>query len=157
MTERFVYVTYIRTTPEKLWDALLEPDFNRAYWFGMWQESDWKTGSSWKLMFTDGRVADSGRVVEIERPKRLVLEWRNEWKPELHDEGNSRCVMEIEPAGDVVKLTVTHEIEKQGSKLIEAVSGGWPKILSSLKTLLETGTALPQSASSGKAESPATR
>ena len=143
MTERFVYVTYIRTTPEKVWDALLKPEFSRAYWFGMTQDSAWKAGASWKLMFPDGRVADAGEVVEIERPKRLVLRWRNEWKPELREEGYSRCVVEIEPVGEAVKLTITHEIDRTGSKLIEAVSGGWPKVLSGLKSLLETGTALP--------------
>ena len=142
MAERFVYVTYIRTTPEKLWDALLKPEFTRAYWFGMWQESDWKTGSPWKLVFPDGRVADAGEVVEIDAPRRLVLRWRNEFRPELREEGHSRCVIEIEPAGEAVKLTITHELDKTGSKLIEAVSGGWPKILSNLKSLLETGSAL---------------
>lgn len=144
MTERFIYVTYIRTTPEKLWDALLKPEFTRAYWYGIWQDSEWKQGSPWKLMFPDGRVADAGEVVEIERPKRLVLKWRNEWSPELHAEGYSRCVIELEPADETVKLTITHEIDQPGSKFIEAVSGGWPKILSSLKSLLETGKALPR-------------
>ena len=91
----------------------------------------------------NGRVADTGEIAEIEKPRRLVLRWRNEFKPELHKEGYARCVMEIEPAGEVVKLTITHEIDRPGSKLIEAVSGGWPRILSSLKTLLETGMALP--------------
>lgn len=157
MTERFVYVTYIRTTPEKLWDALLKPEFTRVYWFGMSQESDWKKGSSWKLMFPDGRLGDAGEVAEIEKPKRLVLKWRNEWKPEMREEGYSRCVIEIEQAGEVVKLTVTHEIDKPGSKFIEAVSGGWPKILSSLKSLLETGAALPQSVGCREAESAAAK
>jgi uncharacterized protein YndB with AHSA1/START domain len=98
---------------------------------------------TWKLVFPDGRVADTGEIVEIEKPKRLVLKWRNQFRPELHEEGDARCVMEIEPAGEVVKLTIIHEIDKPGSKLIGAISIGWPKILSSLKTLLETGTALP--------------
>ena len=139
----FVYVTYIRTTPEALWTALTTPEFMKKYWFGMNFETDWKAGSPWKLAFADGRVADAGQVLEIERPKRLVLKWRNEFKPELHEEGYAHCVMEIEPAGEVVKLTITHEIDKPGSRLIGAVSIGWPKILSNLKTLLETGTALP--------------
>ena len=139
----FAYVTYIRTTPEELWAALTTPEFMKKYWFGMNIETDWKTGSSWKLVFPDGRVADTGEIAEIEKPRRLVLRWRNEFKPELHKEGYARCVMEIEPAGEVVKLTITHEIDRPGSKLIEAVSGGWPRILSSLKTLLETGMALP--------------
>jgi uncharacterized protein YndB with AHSA1/START domain len=139
---RFVYVTYIRTTPEKLWDALTKPEFTRAYWVGVTHETTWERGASWKLMVPDGRVADSGEVVEIERPRRLVLKWRNELGPELRAEGYSRCTFEIEPAGETVKLTVTHEIDKPKSKVIEAVSGGWPMILSSLKSLLETGESL---------------
>jgi uncharacterized protein YndB with AHSA1/START domain len=144
MADRFVYVTYIRTTPEKLWDALLKPEFTRAYWYGAWQDCDWKKGSSWRLMFPDGRVADSGEIVEIEKPKRLILKWRNEWRPDLREEGYSRCIIELEAADETVKLSITHEIDKSGSKFIEAVSGGWPKILSSLKSLLETGKPLPR-------------
>jgi uncharacterized protein YndB with AHSA1/START domain len=106
-------------------------------------DTEWKAGSPWKLAFPDGRVADAGEIVEIDKPKRLVLKWRNQFRPELHEEGYARCVMEIEPAGELVKLTITHAIDKPGSKLIGAVSIGWPKILSSLKSLLETGTALP--------------
>jgi uncharacterized protein YndB with AHSA1/START domain len=139
----FVYVTYIRTTPEKVWAALTTPEFMKKYWFGMNFEADWKAGSAWKLVFPDGRVADNGEIVEIAKPTRLVLRWRNQFRPELHEEGEARCVIEIEPVGEVVKLTITHDIDKSGSKLIGAVSIGWPKILSSLKTLLETGTALP--------------
>ncbi len=63
---RFVYVTYIRTTPEKLWQALLDPEFTRQYWLGTWQDCDWKPGSDWKLMIPDGRLADSGKVLEID-------------------------------------------------------------------------------------------
>ncbi len=139
----FVYVTYIRTTPEELWAALTTPEFMKKYWFGMNFETDWKVGSPWKLIFSDGRIADVGEIVEIEKPRRLVLKWRNEFRAELHEEGYARCVIEIEQTGDVVKLTITHDIDKPGSKLIDAVSIGWPKILSSLKTLLETGSALP--------------
>lgn len=137
--DRFVYVTYIAPTPEKLWEALLSPEFTKAYWFGCTQESEWQEGSPWKLKFADGKIADSGEVVEIEKPSRLVLKWRNEFRPELHAEGYSRCTIEIEQEGQAVKLTVMHEIDKPDSKLIEAVSGGWPRILSNLKSLLETG------------------
>jgi len=136
---KFVYVTYIRTTPERLWTALTTPEFTRQYWFGMHCESEWKAGSSWRLIFQDGRVADMGEIVEAERPKRLVIKWRNEFKPELKAEGYSRCTIDIEPIGEAVKLTITHEMERPGTKFIEAVSGGWPRILSNLKSLLETG------------------
>jgi uncharacterized protein YndB with AHSA1/START domain len=135
----FVYVTYIRTSPEKLWSALTDPATMKQYWYGMHQESDWLAGAAWRLVFPDGRIADTGEVVEIDRPKRLVLKWRNEFKPELKSEGYSRCTLELEPAGDAVKLTITHLMERPDSKFIEAVSGGWPKILSNLKSLLETG------------------
>jgi len=139
---RFVYVTFIRTTPEKLWDALTKPEFTRIYWYDMWQDCDWKEGSSWKLMFPDGRIADQGTILVSEKPKRLVIAWQNEWKPELKAEGPSRATFEIEPAGPAVKLTVTHEIPVAESQLIDAVSGGWPLILSGLKSLLETGEKL---------------
>ncbi|HEX4158798.1 MAG TPA: SRPBCC family protein [Rhizomicrobium sp.] len=140
---KFVYVTYIRTTPEKLWQALTDSEFNRKYWFGCYQESEWKQGAEWKILGSDGRLYDSGEVLEIDPPRRLVLKWRNEWLPELKADGWSRCVFEIETDGELTKLSVTHTTERP-SLFIEKVSTGWPKILSSLKTLLETGRALPR-------------
>ena len=139
---RFVYVTYIRTTAEKLFDALTQPEFTRAYWAEVWHDCTWEPGAAWRIMIPDGRVGDSGEVVEIDRPRRLVLKWRNEFRPELRAEGYSRCTFEIEPAADAMKLTVTHEMERPDSKLIAEVSSGWPAILSSLKSLLETGEPL---------------
>lgn len=142
----FVYVTYIRTTPEKLWAALTDPRTIKKYWFGIAAESDWKPGSSWRLAFEDGRIADTGEILEAIPYQRLAIRWRNEFKPELKAEGWSRCTMEIEIAdyypdrgGKAVKLTINHELEGEGAKFIEAVSGGWPKVLSNLKSLLETG------------------
>jgi uncharacterized protein YndB with AHSA1/START domain len=102
-------------------------------------ETDWKVGSPWKLMFPDGRTADIGEIVEFDRPRRIVLRWRNEFRPELTAEGYARCSIELEPQDGAVKLTISHTIERADSKLIEAVSGGWPRILSNLKSLLETG------------------
>ena len=136
----FVYVTYIRCSAEKLWSALLQPEFTKQYWFGMHMQSEWKVGSAWNLVFADGRVGDTGEVLEIDPPRRLVVRWHNEFRPELKAEGPAKCVFELEPAGEVVKLTITHSSAKPNSKLIVAVSGGWPKILSNLKSLLETGT-----------------
>jgi len=141
---RFVHVTYIRTTPEKLWKALIDPEFTRRFWNETWQDCAWKPGATWRLMIPDGRVADAGEVVEIEPQRRLVLRWRNEFMPELREEGYSGMTYEIEKKGESVKLTVIHEMERGGSKLIDAVSGGWPMILSSLKSLLETGQALEE-------------
>lgn len=145
MSSKYVYVTYIRTTPQKLWEALTKPEFIKQYWFDMSQESEWQPGAAWAMKFSDGRVADAGEVLEIDPPRRLVLKWRNEFRPELKAEGFSRCVYDLEQDGDIVKLTITHSIDKDGAKLIEAVSGGWPRILSSLKSLLETGEAMARS------------
>jgi len=144
MSDRFVYVTYIRTTPETLWDHLTNPEFTRVYWQGVSAESDWKPGSSWKLTFSDGRIADTGEIVEVDRPRRLVIKWRNEFMPELKAEGYSRATFELEVVAEMVKLTVTQEIDRTGSKFIQAVSTGWPIVLASLKSLLETGQALPR-------------
>jgi uncharacterized protein YndB with AHSA1/START domain len=136
----FVYVTYIRTTPEQLWSALMDPDFARQYWRGAHPEAEWKVGGSWKLVFPDGRIGDAGEIVAFEPARRLGIRWRNEFMPELKAEGWSLCTMEIEPIDDAVKLTVTHSMEREGSKFIGAVSGGWPQILSNLKSLMETGS-----------------
>ncbi|MGA3012359.1 MAG: SRPBCC family protein [Terracidiphilus sp.] len=139
---QFVYVTFIRTTPEKLWCALIEPEFTRQFWFDTTQKSDWKPGASWQIAFSDGRVGDTGEIVEIDPPRRLVLKWRNELFPEMTAEGYSRMTYELEPAGECVKLTLTHVMDKPDSKFIKGVSKGWPIILSSLKSLLETGKPL---------------
>lgn len=143
MTEKaassFVYVSYIRTTPEKLWSALTDAEFMKRYWFGTYCESEWKAGASWRMVQPDGQVSDVGEIVEAIPAKRLVIKWRNEFRPDLKSEGQSVCTMEIEPVQDAVKLTVTHSIEREMSKFIEAVSGGWPRILSNLKSLLESG------------------
>lgn len=141
----FVYVTYIRTTAEKLWRALTEPEFTRQYWAGTWQESDWRKGAAWRIMIPDGRVADTGEIIEIDPPRRLVLTWRNEFRPELQEEGYSRLTYELEQQGDMVKLMLTHEmlqLPSGPSKFIDAVSNGWPAILASLKSLVETGESL---------------
>lgn len=142
---RFIYVTYIRTTPEKLWAALIEPEFTKQYWAGTYQVSDWKVGSDWKIMIPDGRIGDSGKVLEFDPPRRLVVSWRNEFMPDLKAEGYSTCTYQLEPAGSAVKLTLTHEIPVANSKMIGGVSEGWPHLLASLKSLLETGESLVES------------
>jgi uncharacterized protein YndB with AHSA1/START domain len=138
----FVYVTYIRTTPEKLWRALVEPEFTRKFWAATVQECAWKAGATWKLLVPDGRVADSGEVLEIDPPRKLVLTWQNHLFPDMTAEGFSRLTYELEGKGGTVKLTVTHTMDMKDSKLVKAVSNGWPHILSSLKSLLETGESL---------------
>jgi len=146
MSSRVVTTTYIRTTPEALWAALITPDAIRAYWNGAVHESRWELGAPWILTLPDGRVADTGEVLACERPRRLSVSWRNEFKAELLAEGYSRCLWEIEPDdGDVVKLVVTHEIDYPNSIFIAAAANSWPAILAGLKSLLETGTPLDMS------------
>jgi uncharacterized protein YndB with AHSA1/START domain len=135
----FVYVTYIRTTPEELWSALTDPEFMKQYWFGVHCESQWTPGSAWKMVHPDGHISDAGEIVEADPPRRLAIRWRHQHKPELRAEGDSLCTMVLEPVGPAVKLSITHTIEREPSQLIVAVSGGWPKIISNLKSLLETG------------------
>ena len=141
----FVYVTYIRTTPEKLWAALTnDVEFMKQYWFGVHCESQWTAGSPWKMVHGDGQISDAGEIVEADPPRRLVIRWQRQNKPELKAEGNSLCTMEMEKIGTAVKLSITHTIEREPSKLIGAVSGGWPKVISNLKSLLETGSTVLQ-------------
>jgi uncharacterized protein YndB with AHSA1/START domain len=136
----FIYVTYIRTTPERLWSALTtDTEFMKQYWFGFHCVSEWTAGASWKMVTADGSVCDAGEIVESLPPRRLVIRWRHQARPELQTEGDSLCTMELEACGSSVKLAITHSMEREGSKLITAVSGGWPQILSNLKSLIETG------------------
>ena len=93
----FVYVTFIRTTPAKLWEALTEPQFIRQYWFNTTVECGWKKGSPWKMSRPDGSPTDTGEILEIDPLRRMVIRWQNEWKPELKAEGPSRCTIELEP------------------------------------------------------------
>jgi uncharacterized protein YndB with AHSA1/START domain len=151
MSSKFVYVTYIRTTPGKLWAALTESEFSRRYWFGVDLDCTWEKGAPWRMIAADGTVTDMGEILEIEPEKRIVIKWRHAWKPELAAEGFTRCTFDIVPQKDVMQLTVTHEAERDNSKTIAAVSGGWPSVLSNLKTLLETGEPMSRESFSPKA------
>jgi uncharacterized protein YndB with AHSA1/START domain len=139
---KFVYVIIIRTTAEKCWDALTRPEFTRRYWAGTSQHSEFKKGAPWEIRTPDGRTWDTGEIIEADRPRRLVLTWRNEHFPEMKAEGHTKLTYELVESLGEVKLTLTHEIDLPNSKVIEAVSGGWPSVLSSLKSLLETGVSL---------------
>lgn len=136
----YVYVTYIQTTPEKLWTALIDPEFTKQYWGRGRHDSDWQPGSEWRRSnYDDASEVDlGGKVLESEPPRRLVLTWAS---PE--DFGNedktSRVTFELEPQMDTVRLTVTHDRLEPGSERLRSISQGWPAILSSLKSLLETG------------------
>lgn len=136
----FVYVTYIETTPEKLWEALTDGAFTRQYWFGTEVRSDWKVGSPFALVM-GGKVTDTGEILEADRPRRLSYTFKHEADAEMRKEPATKVVFRIVPYGDLVKLTVTHEGFTTGSKLLDGISKGWPAILSGLKSLLETGKA----------------
>jgi uncharacterized protein YndB with AHSA1/START domain len=137
----FVYVSYIRVTPERLWQAITTPAIIAQYRFGMNVESDWHVGSAWK-MYADGHLMDAGEILESVPPQRLMLSWRSEWSAEFKAEGKSTCVFEIEPTPPSAKLTLTHSSERPNSKFIGAVAEGWPMVISNLKSLLETGEVL---------------
>jgi uncharacterized protein YndB with AHSA1/START domain/DNA-binding transcriptional ArsR family regulator len=144
MTDRptFVYVTYIESTPERVWHALTDADLTAAYW-GHSNVSDWQVGSSWEHQRTDGTgIADViGEVVESVAPRRLVTTWAapdDESSPDP-----SQVTFDIEPYGDIVRLTVTHENLADDAER-EAAAAGWAAVLSNLKSLLETGDPLPQ-------------
>ncbi len=140
----FVHVTYIRTTPQKLWSALTDAEYMKQYWFGVHCESQWTAGSPWKMVSTDGQIIDAGAIVEAEPPRRLVIRWQHQSKAELKAEGESLCTMELQPTGTAVKLSITHTFERDPSNFFTAVSGGWPKVISNLKSLLETGSVVLQ-------------
>src|SRR5262249_836558 len=138
MTDKFVYVTYIRTSEKKKKKTITKPEFTKLYWFGMTLETTWKKGAPWSMVSGDGREFATGEILEAERAKRIVIKWQHQITPELKAEGYSRCTIEIEAAGDTQKLSVIHEMDSgSGTKFIQAVGGGWPKILSNLKTMLE--------------------
>lgn len=138
----FVYVTYIKTTPEKLWDALTKPEFTRQYWFGIDVASDWKTGSPMNYM-KGGEAMVQGKVLAADRPKLLSYTFR-EASGDASHEPPTRVTLEIEPeAGtETVRLTVTHTHFVPNSKHRPSISGGWRAVLSGLKSLLETGKTL---------------
>lgn len=135
-TQEFVYTTYIRTTPEKLWHAITTPEFTRQWW-GEGIVSDWKKGSEWKHINQDTKACKiGGKILESQPPKRLVYTWGEPGSKEAP----SQVTFEIEKIDDTVKLVVSH-VDLQG-EMAGKVSKGWPCVLSSLKTLLESGKAL---------------
>jgi uncharacterized protein YndB with AHSA1/START domain len=148
----YVYVTYIATTPEKAWQALVDTDMMREWWVdpvagcAHVNVSDWRPGSRWEHRRVDdaGTVDIVGKVVESTPPRRLVFTWARPTEAE-DDSKHSRVAFDIEPYGDgLIRLTVTHEDLERDPQMLAGVSGGWPKILSNLKTFLETGRALPR-------------
>ena len=153
----FVYTTYIRTTPERLWQALTDPAFTRRYW-GATFESDWQPGSPMTWAENGVKIADPAQIVLASEPyRRLSYTWHtltpefaravglsDEVFARMATERRSKVTFEIEPHGPMVKLTVVHDDFEPGSTVLEGVRVGWPEILSNLKTLLETGETLPK-------------
>ena len=134
----FVYTTYIKTTPEKVWEAITNPEFARQYWVHV-NVSDWKKGSKWQhVSEKDNSILVTGEVLESVPPKLLVLSWAS--PSDLSDQ--SRVTFEIEAIEDMVRLNVVHGDFIAGSTMATKVIAGWPRVLSSLKSMLETGKAL---------------
>jgi uncharacterized protein YndB with AHSA1/START domain len=141
-TISFVYVTYIRSTPDKVFEAITKPDLARRYW-GHENVSDWKVGSKWEhIRANDERTVELvGKVVEISPPTRLVMSWANASQA-TDPAAQSRVTFEIEEYETMVRLTVTHDELQAGSGMAKGVSKGWPAVLSSLKSFLETGSGI---------------
>ena len=136
-----VFEIYIKTTPERLWEALTDGELRRIYTFGVGVVSDWTPGSSYESVHAAGRGAiTEGENLEVEPPRRLVQSFRALWSDDVRAQGTSRVTYEIEPVGDSCCLTVTHDQLAENAN--PELYGGWPMILSGLKTLLETGEAL---------------
>jgi uncharacterized protein YndB with AHSA1/START domain len=142
----FVYVTYIRTTPEKIWEAITDREISAQYWGGPHRNvSDWNVGSKWEHQRADGsNVIDIvGTVTETDRPRRLAITWASP-SGAADPEKSSRVVFEIDQhKDDVVRLTVTHSELEPGSEMLRGITKGWPLVLSSLKSFLETGKIVP--------------
>ena len=135
-----VFEIYIRTTPERLWDAITDPEIRSKYNFGAAVYTDWTPGSSLEMVAPKAGVLGDGEVLEVDPPRRLVHTMTALWSDEVKNEGTSRVTWEIEPIADSCRLTVTHDQLREGAN--DQIYGGWPMILSGLKTWLETGELL---------------
>jgi uncharacterized protein YndB with AHSA1/START domain len=136
-----VFEVYIKTTPERLWDALTDPKVRSGYNFGSTIETDWTVGSSYRMVHpgAPGFLAEGENLV-VDPPRKLVQSFRALWSDDVKSEGTSRVTYEIEQIADSCRLTVTHDQMREGAN--DQIFGGWPMILSGLKTYLETGEKL---------------
>jgi uncharacterized protein YndB with AHSA1/START domain len=135
-----VFEIYIKTTPERLWEAITDPELRSTYNFGARAVSDWTPGSRYEMSHPGGGILGEGENLEVDPPRRLVQTMTALWSDDVKSEGTSRITWEIEPVGDSCRLTVTHDQLREGAN--DELYGGWPMILSGLKTLLETGERL---------------
>jgi len=136
-----VFEIYIKTTPERLWEAITDAELRSQYSFGMRVNSDWSPGSRYEMSHPAANgVLGKGENLEVDPPRRLVQSFMALWSDDVKNEGTSRVTWEIEPVGDSCRLTVTHDQLREDAH--DEVYGGWPMILSGLKTLLETGESL---------------
>ncbi|MDI1343134.1 MAG: SRPBCC family protein [Pseudolabrys sp.] len=138
---KFVYVTYIASTPEKVWAALTKADVTEMYWFGYRVKADGKAGDRMTAYSPKGEKAHDDPIIESDPPRRLVYGWQPLFK-DMQGERPSRVTFELEPFKDQTKLTVTHDEFDESSKIFGMISQGWPAVLSSLKSYLETGHGL---------------
>jgi len=136
---KHVFQNWIRTTPEALWKAIIDPELTRKYFYGTVVQTDWKVGSPIAYIDTDGAHALDGKVVEVVPNRRLVVTFEMTHNEKANDDPPSRVVWEIEPQGELCKLVVTHDGFEAETETYRSVGSGWPYILSGLKTLLETG------------------
>jgi uncharacterized protein YndB with AHSA1/START domain len=140
---RFVYVTYIRAPAPRIWAALTDPAANRKFWSGYAQRSSFQTGADYSIVDAEDKAWDTGKVLEADPPRRLSVTWTHLHDEAMKAEGESVATFDLAPMGEALtKLTVTHVSPVETSRLIGAVSTGWPMVLSSLKSLMETGEAL---------------
>jgi uncharacterized protein YndB with AHSA1/START domain len=137
----FVYVSYIETTPAKLWEALTSSEFSKRYWWDTSVVSDWKVGSPFSLVL-NGKTTDVGEILEADPPRRLCYSFRHILNEAARNERPSRVTFVLEPHGKLVKLTLMHEDFAENSVILDGISKGWPAIMSSLKSMLETGQPL---------------
>ena len=136
-----VFEIYIKTTPERLWEAITDPEIRSKYNFGARQTSDWTAGSRYEMSAPNAdAILGEGEILEVDPPRRLVQSFVALWSEDVKSEGTSRVTWEIEPIGDSCRLTVTHDQLREGAN--DELYGGWPMILSGLKTWLETGELL---------------
>jgi len=154
----FSYVTYIGAAPDRVWQALTDGALTRQYWHGRRVESDWKVGSTVTFWYdaADGEVvSDRGIVLESKPPRHLSYTFHVEFIDELKDEHPSRVTFDLEPVGDETRLTLTHDEFEPRSRVLEGCRTGWPAILSSLKSLVETGEPLAISSAAAATEAAA--